>query len=68
MPLPGIANVLGVAAWLTYRFLDPKAKKARLLDAKEKILKNPPLSGANALKLANIEHELLQVGRDIERG
>lgn len=67
MALPNLSNVFGVGAWLLYRFLDPKAKKARLLDAKERILKEP-FTPAQSERLAAIDTELLRLQRDIERG
>lgn len=64
--IPGLAQVLGVAASLLYRALDPRKKKERLLDAKEKILKGPHAPD-RADKLGLIDGELLKVQREIDR-
>ena len=66
MSLPGLANVFGIGAALLYHALDPRKKKEKLLDAKERILKSD-YSPARADKLMLIESELLKVEREIER-
>jgi len=66
MGLPGIPQILGMGAAIVYRWLDPRAKKDRLLDAKENIT-NLKANRDRADRLAVIDAELIRVQREIDR-
>ena len=62
--LPRVGTVLGVWAALFYRFLDPRRREMRLIEAKRRILEES-FNEARSRKLAWIDDQLIRVREEI---